>query len=504
VTGVRSIGDVDGDGTTDLCFAAIDTALVISGATGATLRSFTPSPGKTLSGVEGADFDGDGFGDVALGVPYHATGGVTGGGVWVYSGATSQVLWSVLGTVPNERLGESLAFVADLDGDGRDELAIGAPGASVGAGRLRVHSSQTAQVLFERHGPAVGAGLGIGLSVVGDLDGDGRAELALRSSPTGATPAMGTFELLSLPTSTPLFSFQVAGGRDIQDVGDLDGDGVRDLVVGILANAGTPVCTVFSGVSGAVIGSPAIGSSTVILAGSGGTVSRLADLDGDGLAEEYAVCLGSDPEFGQRTIRILKGLQTVATLYSIGYSATSGYQQLLAVTPDMNGDGAAELLTVKSIAAGLARVEMTTLLDPPAQVYCTAKVNSQGCTPAIGASGAASLTGAHALDITATQIVNQRTGLFLWGLAPASTPFAGGTLCIATPLHRTAPQSSGGSASGADCTGALHFTATTPFVWLNGFELGARLHGQFWYRDGAHSDGTFTGLTDAVSFFVCF
>jgi hypothetical protein len=122
----------------------------------------------------------------------------------------------------------------------------------------------------------------------------------------------------------------------------------------------------------------------------------------------------------------------------------------------------------------------------------------------VQAVGVASLTAAQTLSVTASDIVNQKLGLFLWSLEAAATPFQGGVLCVASPVRRTAPQSSGGSAVGADCSGTLSVNAQPSFLWVEGFELGDEVFGQFWYRDPAHPDGTAAGLSDAVSFSICF
>ena len=97
----------------------------------------------------GFDLDCDGVEDVALGAPDDATVGLRGGRVWVrYGGLTGyerlgsrpDETLSVLPTNDNQQLGAALA-VADIDGDGCEELLVGAPearDAGPGAGAVRV------------------------------------------------------------------------------------------------------------------------------------------------------------------------------------------------------------------------------------------------------------------------------------------------------------------------------------------------------------------------------
>ena len=136
--------------------------------------------------------------------------------------------------------------------------------------------------------------------------------------------------------------------------------------------------------------------------------------------------------------------------------------------------------------------------------YCTAKVNSQGCTPAIGANGVASVTSPQAFVIDAQMVLNQRNGLFFYGLnGRTAVPFQGGTLCAVPPLRRTGVQGSGGNPPPSDCSGGYGFDLNG---WVQGGNdpnvvVGSIVNGQFWSRDPLASNGT--GLTDAVETVVC-
>jgi len=133
--------------------------------------------------------------------------------------------------------------------------------------------------------------------------------------------------------------------------------------------------------------------------------------------------------------------------------------------------------------------------------YCTAKVNSAGCTPVIAASGVPSLSSTSAFDITASEILNNRIGLLFYGTnGPAAAPFGGGTICVAQPVRRTPIQASNGTSSGLDCSGTYTFDFNA--LAQSGVDgllvTGASVHAQYWYRDPASTG--FIGLTDAVAF----
>ena len=141
-------------------------------------------------------------------------------------------------------------------------------------------------------------------------------------------------------------------------------------------------------------------------------------------------------------------------------------------------------------------------LEPMVASYCTAKVNSQGCAPAITWSGLPLLATATPFEIVATNVLNQQNGLLFYGYASASVPFQGGTLCVALPLLRTALRNSGGSLGAPNCSGsyALDFKAHMASGVDPELFAGAEVFAQWWCRDP--SAASTTGLTDALHFHV--
>jgi hypothetical protein len=135
-----------------------------------------------------------------------------------------------------------------------------------------------------------------------------------------------------------------------------------------------------------------------------------------------------------------------------------------------------------------------------AEVYCTAKTNSQGCLPTIDASGHATLSGLDDFRVTASNVVNQRDGLLFFGLAKTARPFQGGMKCVRAPLRRTAVQSSGGSVGPTDCSGSYDVFLSHSFLQSRGLVAGTNVYAQFWTSDRGSPSGT--GLTDALKFLV--
>ena len=136
--------------------------------------------------------------------------------------------------------------------------------------------------------------------------------------------------------------------------------------------------------------------------------------------------------------------------------------------------------------------------------YCTAKPNSQGCLPSIGFEGTPSGSFDAPFDVTARDVLNQKSGLCFFGALPAAIPFQGAFLCVAPPTQRGPLAFSGGSLTPADCSGVLR-TDVRALIQSGSSALlapGLSAHAQYWYRDPADAAGFGTGLSDALSFTI--
>jgi hypothetical protein len=135
-------------------------------------------------------------------------------------------------------------------------------------------------------------------------------------------------------------------------------------------------------------------------------------------------------------------------------------------------------------------------------IYCTAKVNSAGCTPAIAFTGTPSATSGSGFQISASNILSNKFGLLFYGKSgPSASPFQGGTLCVAPPLVRTMVQNSGGS---APCGGSfsLDFNAYIASGADPALVSGQQVNAQYWSRDPGFAPPDNTNLTDAVEFTI--
>jgi hypothetical protein len=247
---VAGAGDVNRDGRADVLVGAplndavgsdAGRAYVFSGRNYKLLR-------KLQAGDEGdffgsatdwsPDLNGDGRPELIVGAQ---NAGPTGGGrAYVLSGRNGRPLFTIVPPASAVEFGSFfVAGVGDVNGDGTGDVyaadyADGSLGP--GTGRAVVHSGADGSELHSWTGSAGGEGLGPGREA-GDVNGDGLVDLAIGSytSSDGANQA-GKVEIFSgadgslvrgITSTTPLENL----GFDVVGVGDLNGDGVPDLLI---------------------------------------------------------------------------------------------------------------------------------------------------------------------------------------------------------------------------------------------------------------------------------
>jgi len=136
-------------------------------------------------------------------------------------------------------------------------------------------------------------------------------------------------------------------------------------------------------------------------------------------------------------------------------------------------------------------------------VYCTAKLNSLFCLPAIGGSGTPSVSSPQPFDVTVDNVLNNKNGILFYGFGRFALPFQGGWLCVMGPIKRTPVQSTGGNPPPNDCSGQLSMDFN---AWIQGgydpaLISGATVNIQGWSRDPAEP-GSKTSLSDGLEFTI--
>lgn len=170
--------------------------------------------------------------------PFRANDGA--GTATVFSGDDGQVLHRTVGGLPDGGFGFSVTSVGDLDGDGHDDFAAGSQAldAPPAGGEARVFSGRTGRELLTIFAGGLDAPTLIRVAGAGDVDGDGTPDVLvgiqpkLSSDPSGFVVSGSDGSTLFAFTSTsPLAA--LSGNTGVAAVGDVDGDGKADVAFGV-------------------------------------------------------------------------------------------------------------------------------------------------------------------------------------------------------------------------------------------------------------------------------
>ena len=308
---VAAAGDINNDGFMDVIVGArladsqdgaayvyLGTTTGLSTSTATELSEGTAGQyGYSVSSA--GDVNSDGFDDVIVGAPLDS-----GGSVYVYHGSVSGIATSPSTTIragaDSARQGADVASAGDVDGDGYDDIIIGDPDSTGFAGQFHIH-----------HGSDDGVGNAADTTI----------------------------------TATVSASFL---GSTVDGVGDVDGDGYDDVVVGAVGDSSTVQCyaEVYQGSSSGLSTAPAttledtLGSSCGVAAGAG-------DVNGDTFAD---IIVGS-PTAGPSNIGAASiylgspgGLQASAESTVVGTAVDEMLGYTVGSAGDVNGDGFDDML----------------------------------------------------------------------------------------------------------------------------------------------------------------
>jgi hypothetical protein len=254
---VGTAGDVNGDGYDDVIAGAYHHAnfrgrayVYLGSSTGLTeFASFVldgegPDSYFGRSVATAGDVNGDGYDDIIVGAQAYDR---STGRAYLYAGGPTGLSASpaaiITGEGPSDSFGQSVGSAGDVNGDGYDDIIVGAHSFDNGTGRIYVYagsgSGLEATPSFVATGGGRGDRFGFSVGTAGDVNGDGFGDVIVGAY--GVGEGKGSVYVYAggpegLNTQAAFIETgEAAGnwfGHSVGTAGDLDNDGYDEIVVG--------------------------------------------------------------------------------------------------------------------------------------------------------------------------------------------------------------------------------------------------------------------------------
>ncbi len=345
-------------------------------------------PAFTLHGDQGfsrfgvcvasaGDADGDGLSDVLIGASFYSHGQPTEGRAFEYTSTASGFglfNWSSESNDDGSAYGSTVACAGDVNGDGRDDVIVGAPHFHNGTnleGRVWLHlgtiigpSIAPSWTFGPSPGNPVGVAFGISVASAGDVNDDGFADVIVGALGPASSGARGGAPLEfhgsaaglgTSPAWTPAASpSDIVRGESVACAGDVNADGYSDVIIGdTLYDNGQSHegrASVYLGSAAGLATTPAWSvEGNQVDADLGASVASAGDVNGDGFADVIVGAPrfdGGNPNEGRASIFLgsVNGPQSIASWSVESDQDHAHLGASVASAQDVNGDGFADVL----------------------------------------------------------------------------------------------------------------------------------------------------------------
>ncbi|WP_353717492.1 FG-GAP-like repeat-containing protein [Dyadobacter sp. 676] len=385
---VASAGDVNGDGYSDVIVGAPQydkgqdnegaAFVYIGGPSGLTLTAYTLECNQAnaqmgYSVASAGDFNGDGYSDVLVGIPYYDNNFQNEGMANLYFGSAqgipdNSVPMSFATHNAEDLFGVALATAGDIDADGYSDIIIGAHQADYHRGIVLVIQGAGTNIkgIVTLHPGFADARFGYSVAPAGDVDADGYSDIIVgaryytngqgQDAEGAAFIYRGSANgLLSNPLIIEGNQYDAGLGNNVSSAGDVNGDGYSDVLIAAYVYDGPNLkdqgkVSLHLGSSTGINPQPArVFEGGHVNDRMGSSIACAGDVNGDGYSD---ILIGAqyydNGQFNEGSVFVYHGSKDgivgspVSTLES--NQADGWFGTAVASAGDVNGDGYSDIL----------------------------------------------------------------------------------------------------------------------------------------------------------------
>jgi hypothetical protein len=344
-----AMGDLDGDGKADMAVTNSSSNTVsifrntsTSGVISYAVKVDFPT-GTTPRSIAIGDLDGDGKVDLAITNFSSAT-------VSVFRNTSVSGIISYSPKIDFNTVTTPISVaIGDLDGDGKADLAVATSNGSItnGAASVFRNTSNVGIISFATKVDFT-AGINPRSIAIGDLDGDGKSDLAVTNAVSNTVSVFRNTSSGTVISYAAKVDFPTGASPEFVAIGDLDGDGKADLTVANQQSTAS-VFTVSALRNTGTIGTISYAAKVDFTSGPQPGSISIADLNGDGKAD-LAVANGTaSPSSSTVSVFSNNGSSgTISFLPKVDFA--TGTQPFSVAVSDVDGDGRPDLATANSVS----------------------------------------------------------------------------------------------------------------------------------------------------------